>query len=81
MIRSGHTNKEGHRRGKHVSGAFGVARAVETGNPVNDAYTRDNDQPINRARTTRAWTEAIKWAEGKSVKEMIAAGIAMGNWE
>ena len=75
MIRSGHTNKEGHRRGKHVSGAFGVFRPVDTGNAVNDSYTRTNEQPVNRGRTTRAWAEAIRWGEGKTLQQMIDEGI------
>lgn len=75
MIRSGHTNKDGHRRGKHVSGAFGVAKAIDTGAAVNDSYTRDNDQPVNRGRTTRAWAEAIRWAKGKSLQDMIDEGV------
>ena len=81
MIRSGDTNAGGHRRGKHVSGVFGMAQNPNHFGAVNDAYTRSNDQPVQRGRTTRAWAEAIKWTEGKTLKKIIAVGIARGNWE
>ena len=81
MIRSGDTNAEGHRRGKHVSGVFGMARNPNHFGAVNDSYTRSNDQPVQRGRTTRSWAEAIKWAENRTLQEMIRDGIAMGNWQ
>ncbi len=78
----GHTDRDGRRTGKHtepIRMADSNGQMAYKTTSVNDAYTRDNEQPENRGRPTRAAMLAVSWSKGRSIQELIADGLE--NWQ
>jgi hypothetical protein len=82
MIRHGGTEGGARRRGLHITGVFGHARADQKkGGIVQDAYVRDGKGERKRGKVGRACYDAIKCGEGKSLQDIIDNGLEKGSWE
>jgi len=79
MINRGGTEAGARRKGLHITGIWEPVKQRDNTNRfayVNDSYTRDNDQPMRRAKTSRACAEQSAAIAGKHHLDIMREGLA-----